>query len=535
MDETRKKTFLGFDFSTQRLKAVVIGEDYEVLHEAEVEFDVDLPEFRTAGGVLRGERGEVTAPPLLWVKALDMVMDRLIVAGVDFSLIDALSGAAQQHGSVWWAKDAESRLATLSPDQFVHTQLATAFVSNSPVWMDSSTTEDCKALEEAVGGPEELAKITGSRAYERFTGAQIRKMFRTRPRVYQAASRISLVSSFACSLFLGRIAPIDLSDGSGMNLLDIHTMKWDEKALKACGDDTLASKLGEPVATASDLGVVSPYFVARYGLRADCRVVAFTGDNCSALAGLRLRSGWVGLSLGTSDTLLLGLQAPAAPPAGHVLVGPTTHAPYMALLCFSNGSLTRQNHRDRLAGPSWDAFNDLLRATVRGNMGYIGIYYDTAEIVPRAVAGRWLYDASGRAVEKLAPQFEARALLEGQALARRAHAEDMGFKLDAGSRLVATGGASVNKELLQIFADVFNTPVYVQDQHANAALLGAAIRAAEVWSAKTGTKLSGADPTVSPVATPYADHDKIYTPMLPRYRDILTHIPKLDDNAKAAR
>ncbi|RVE44324.1 hypothetical protein evm_011048 [Chilo suppressalis] len=45
-EENRKKTFLGFDFSTQRLKALVIGEDYKVLHEAEVEYDVDLPEFR---------------------------------------------------------------------------------------------------------------------------------------------------------------------------------------------------------------------------------------------------------------------------------------------------------------------------------------------------------------------------------------------------------------------------------------------------------------------------------------------------------
>lgn len=89
--------------------------------------------------------------------------------------------------------------------------------------------------------------------------------------------------------------------------------------------------------------------------------------------GLRLRSGWVGLSLGTSDTLLLGLPQAGAPPAGHVLVGPT-EAPYMALLCFANGSLTRQNHRDRLAGNSWEAFNDLLRATVRGNMGYMGEY-----------------------------------------------------------------------------------------------------------------------------------------------------------------
>ncbi|CAH0582887.1 unnamed protein product [Chrysodeixis includens] len=490
-EDSKKKTFLGFDFSTQRLKAIVIGEDFSVLHEAEVEFDVDLPEFRTAGGVVRGERGEVTAPPLLWVKALDMVMDRLVVAGVDFSNIEALSGAGQQHGSVWWSKDAEAKLSKLSPDEFLHTQLATAFVCDSPVWMDSSTTADCKALEEAVGA-EELSRITGSRAYERFTGPQIRKMYRTRPRAYHAASRISLVSSFACSLLAGTVAPVDLADGSGMNLLDVHTMTWWDKALEACGDENLATKLGTPVPSATVVGCISPYFVGRYGFKPECRVVAFTGDNCSALAGLRLRSGWVGLSLGTSDTLLLGLQAPAAPSAGHVLVGPTPDAPYMALLCFANGSLTRQNHRDRLAGHNWEAFNDLLRSTVRGNMGYMGIYYDTAEIVPRAAAGRWLRDGTGRVIDKPAPQYEARALLEGQALARRAHAEDMGFTLDKSSRVIATGGASVNKELLQIFADVFDTPVYVQDQHANAALLGAAIRAAEVWSAVTGTKLPAA-------------------------------------------
>lgn len=42
----------------------------------------------------------------------------------------------------------------MSSDEFLHTQLATAFVCDSPVWMDSSTTAHCQALEEAVGGAE---------------------------------------------------------------------------------------------------------------------------------------------------------------------------------------------------------------------------------------------------------------------------------------------------------------------------------------------------------------------------------------------
>lgn len=47
-------------------------------------------------------------------------------------------------------------------------------------------------------------------------------------------------------------------------------------------------------------------------------------------------------------------------------------------------------------------------------------------------------------------------------LHRRAVATDMGFHFGNETKIIATGGASVNKSILQVISDVFNAPVYVQ-------------------------------------------------------------------------
>ena len=39
--------------------------------------------------------------------------------------------------------------------------------------MDSSTRAECRVLEDSVGGPEALARITGSSGTERFTASQV--------------------------------------------------------------------------------------------------------------------------------------------------------------------------------------------------------------------------------------------------------------------------------------------------------------------------------------------------------------------------
>lgn len=522
MAPTEQKNYLGFDFSTQQVKAIVVSDSLEVLQEAAVQFDNDLPEYRTHGGVhVRGDDGcSVTAPTVMWVKALDMLMDKLRVAGADFSTIAAVSGSGQQHGSIYWRKGASKTLEGLQPERFLHEQLALAFsVTDSPIWMDSSTSEQCRMLEEAVGGPQKLAEITGSRAYERFTGPQIAKIYQKRKEAYNNTERISLVSSFGCSLFLGAYAPIDLADGSGMNLLDLKTKTWHQPLLDACAPG-LAEKLGTPVAAAEQVGKVADYFIDRYGFSPECAVVAFTGDNPASLAGMCVGQGDVVVSLGTSDTLFLWPDTPPTPQTtGHVFINPVDSTSYMALLCFKNGSLTREKIRDECADGTWDIFNELLEMTPRGNFGNMGMYYHLKEITPE-LEGVFRFNKAGEAAGRFASkEVEVRAVVEAQFLAKRVYAEKLGYSVGGkGRRVLATGGASGNTSLLQVLADVFNCPVYTMEV-ANSACLGSAYRGKH--SRVGGQYLEAVKSQSFRLAChPNGDAHQVYTPMVKRFQSL---------------
>lgn len=88
--------FLGFDLSTQQLKAAIIDQSGALQHESSVHFDRELSKFGTTNGALHGEEpGEVYCPVIVWIEALDLLMDKMKQAGVNFSAIVAISGAAQ--------------------------------------------------------------------------------------------------------------------------------------------------------------------------------------------------------------------------------------------------------------------------------------------------------------------------------------------------------------------------------------------------------------------------------------------------------
>ena len=261
------KLFLGLDSSTQSLSAVVIDLDArKVIYEKSLNFDQALPEFKTKHGVLSNRDPLVKhSPPLLWAAALDLLFAQMKKDGVALGNILAISGSGQQHGSVYLSEKAGEVLAALDPKKSLVENLDGIFTrKTAPIWMDSSTAKECAEIRKKLGGIKFTASRTGSDTFERFTGPQIRKFYKTEPKAYDKTASIALVSSFMASLLAGKIAPIDFGDGAGTNLMDIRRKNWNHDALKATAP-SLSKKLPLLAPSGHVLGPVSAYFVTKYG------------------------------------------------------------------------------------------------------------------------------------------------------------------------------------------------------------------------------------------------------------------------------
>jgi xylulokinase len=511
--------YLGLDSSTQSLTAIVAELDNdrrEIVFQSSLSFDKDLPQYGTRYGVLPNANPAVAhSSPLLWTEALEVMLARVARGGLDLSRLAAVSGSAQQHGSVYLVAGAEAALGGADGGRPLHEQVAPVLSrKSSPIWLDSSTSVECAEITAAVGGAELLVQYTGSRAFERFTGPQIRKFHKLEPEAYSATDRIHLVSSFLASLLVGRHAPIDPGDGSGMNLMDLRSSTWWPPALDATAPD-LVARLPPIQPSRSVIGTLSPYWQRRHGLPA-ARVVAWSGDNPCSLIGTGLvREGIVAISMGTSDTIFGLMREPRVDRTGtgHVFGSPTGE--FMGMTVFSNGSLARERVRDNF-GLSWAEFSRALETTAPGNGGCIMLPWFEPEITPTVIEpgvrryGLSADDAAGN----------VRAIVEAQQMAMARHSRWMGVDVKT---IYATGGAAANRAILQVMADVFGADVY-QFEVGNTACLGAALRAFHGDRTAAGESIAWADvvrglaePVVSTRIRPDPRSHAIYRDLIPAY------------------
>ena len=460
---------LGIDSSTQGVKAVAWDAAAgKVVFSAAVNYGRDLPQFGSPDGFLPNEDVLVRhADPRMWVAGLELVLAKLQASGCPMGDIAAIGGDAQQHASVY--------LESLEPLVFSR--------STSPIWMDSSTSAECAALD-AKFGPR-LQADTGSPAIERFAGPLIMKFAKEDPAAYERTTRIHLLSSFLASYLVGEDMPIDTGDGAGMNLLNLRTGDWDAEICEFTAPG-LREKLPRVVESgedgrrktqdASEAKPLAERF-AKFGLRPGIPVVPFTGDNPASLVGCFAEEpGTAVISLGTSDVFFAAMGSFHTDPAGcgHVFGNPM--GGFMSLSCFKNGSLARDRVRKEL-GVDWTFFDETAwkQSAVQPSTSNLqprprAFPFFEAEITPKHAATGIEANFDWASA---APEVKIRAIVEGQIANMYERTRWIG---DFGT-IKVTGGASRSRGIRETIASVFKAKVESIDVPDSAAVGGARLAA----------------------------------------------------------
>ena len=459
--------FLGIDAGTQSVKGILIDPDSGWCSKTvSVHFGRDLPQYRSPDGFLPNPDPRIRrADPRMWLSALDLLLARMEEAGLPLEQVEGISGSGQQHGTVYLNGRFPERLRNLKKDLPLAEQLEDVFSrETAPIWLDASTGAECRALRQRFGS--RLRQDTGSDAAERFSGPQIMKFAGENPDPWQKTATVHLVSSFLASVLAGENMPIDYGDGAGMNLLNLHSFRWDREIAEFTAPN-LIGKLPPCVPSDQVSGKLAEYFT-RYGLRSGIPVTVWSGDNPNSLIGCGgTGSATAVISLGTSDTFFGTLRNYADAPrkSGHVFGHPA--GGFMSLVCFANGSLTREHFRKRYA-LSYAEFDAAAAAAEPGK--YRLLPFLTPESTPFISRPGIRYDFDPAAIS---PGEMIRALLESQILTMRRHAE----LKQRPAQIRLTGGASASPLLRQLIADIFQAPVLIGES-AESAALGAAMRAA---------------------------------------------------------
>lgn len=456
---------LGIDSSTQSIKALVYDtEARRVVTTVSVNFGKELPEYNCPDGFLPNEDVLVRqADPRLWVAGLEKVLGKLRSA-FDTSLIAAIGGDGQQHGSVYLAEPYCGGESAPAP---VFSRAV------APIWMDSSTHAEVAELNAKFP---DMAERTGSPAIERFTGPQIMKFAKDDPEGYANTKRIHLVSSFLCSLLAGEDAPIDIGDGAGMNLLNLKTMGWDPEICAAVAPDLFAKLPKVALPNEKTTLKLAPYF-AKFGLRPGIPIVPFTGDNPASLVGTGAdKPGVAVISLGTSDVFFAAMDRFQVDPdgCGHVFGNPSGGC--MSLACVKNGSLAREKVR-ALVGCDYAFFDEGAFAAVAaaGRQAANGkplraFPFFEEEITPKHPATGIVAEFDW---EKASDAEKVVSVVRGQVLNLFERTRWIG-KFDV---IRVTGGASRSKGIRETIAEVFGAWVETLDVPDSAALGGALLAA----------------------------------------------------------
>lgn len=260
---------IGIDIGTSGTKAVLFDEDGNTLKSHTVEYPMYQP-----------HNGWAEQDPEDWWNATKECLE---VLGTDNVRGIGLSG--QMHGLVMLDENCN----VLRP---------------SIIWCDQRTSKECEEITERVG-KEKLIEITANPALTGFTASKILWVRNNEPEIYEKCRHILLPKDYVRYKLTGEFAT-EVSDASGMQLLDIKNRCWSDEVLELLDiDKSLLAKVYE-----------SPEITGYYN---GIPVVGGAGDNAAAAVGTGVvRPGRAFTTIGTSGVVFAHTDKPIIDKKGRV-------------------------------------------------------------------------------------------------------------------------------------------------------------------------------------------------------------------------
>ncbi|MGL6227403.1 MAG: xylulokinase [Thermoguttaceae bacterium] len=266
--------YLGIDIGTSGTKTLAITADGKILASAVEEYPCYSPK------PLWSEQD----PDDWWnatVKTVKKVMKTAKLKPADVRGI-GLSG--QMHGSVFLDKN----------DKVIRRAI---------LWNDQRTTAECQEIEDAVGGRRQLIQMVANPAMTGFTAPKILWLRNKEPKHFEKTKKVLLPKDEIRRRLTGEYAT-EVSDASGMLLLDVRKRNWSTALLSALGLDV--SLLGKVYESEDVTGTLTAEAAKTLGLTTECRVVGGAGDCAAGAVGNGIvTSGVLSTSIGTSGVMFV--------------------------------------------------------------------------------------------------------------------------------------------------------------------------------------------------------------------------------------
>lgn len=498
---------IGIDIGTSGTKTVLFDTEGNVIGSSLKEYDI-----------IQKKVGWAEQDPESWWQATKESLKEIIEeAKIDTTLIKGIGLSGQMHGLVVLDKEGN-------------------VLRDSIIWCDNRTTEEAKQIEETVGR-EKLVEITGNIAIPSFTLAKLLWVRNNEPEVYSQIDKVLLPKDYIRYRLTG-VYMAEVSDASGMQMLDVHTRNWSDELLEILDID---KNLLAPVVESHEItGYITEEVAAETGLSTVTAVVGGAGDQAAGGIGNGIVSeGDISATIGSSGVVFAYTNevttdvtgatqvfCHAIPNTWHVM-GVTQGAGlslkwYRDTFCSEEKEIAKAQDRD-----VYEVLTDMAREIPAGSDGLMYLPYLMGERIP--YIGPY---ASG-------VFFGVRAS-QGKAHMVKAIMEGVGYSLLDCLKIIksydipvtnikVSGGGGKSDVWRQIQADLFETEVNTINVSEGPAL-GVAILAAVGTGVykdvkEACNKIIGIKQTQAPIEENVAVYKKFY----PIYQE-LTH--KLHDTFK---